>query len=72
MQDKAVWEGSLIGTIFGLCAHYAALIPQFPGWLTQALVTIAVGAISVGVNRLVTRWIDSRWPNRRKGQDNES
>lgn len=76
MHDKAVWEGSLIGTVFGLCAYYAVLIPAFPGWLTQAVVTIAVGAISVGLNHFIRRWIDRRWPNRRRkgggSQDSES
>ncbi|MGE0133053.1 MAG: hypothetical protein AB7U82_33670 [Blastocatellales bacterium] len=71
MQDNsAVWQSSLIGTVVGLCAHYAALIPALPGWLIQAVVTIAVGAISVVVNRLVARWMDGR--KRGESQDSES
>lgn len=59
-------EATVIGTLVGLAVHYAALIPVLPGWLVQALVTIGVGAISIVVNRLVTRWMDVRWPNRKR------
>jgi len=75
MQDKVVWESSLIGTLCGLAAHYAALIPFLPGWLIQAVVTIAVGALSVVANHWVKRWLHQRWPNRRRkgdSQDTES
>lgn len=62
---KAV-EGTMIGTLIGLAVHYGALIPLIPGWLVQAVVTISVGAVSIAVNRLVNRWMDQRWPERRR------
>lgn len=67
MQDNATAvEGTVIGTMVGLAVHYAALIPIVPGWLAQAVVTIAVGAISVALNRFINRLMDRRWPDRKR------
>ena len=55
-----------VGTVAGLIVHYAALLPSVPPALTQALVTLLVGVATVAANHFVKRWLDRRWPDRKR------
>lgn len=55
-----------LGTVVGLFVHYAALIPSISPVIVQAIVTIIVGGATVAINHFVKRWLDRRWPDRKR------
>lgn len=55
-----------VGTIAGLIAHYAALLPAIPPWVTQIAVTLLVSVSSVAANHFVKRYLNRKYPDRAK------
>ena len=64
MENNSVWSSSLIGTVLGVFAQYAALLPTTAGLLAQVVITLAGGALSLVINYHIKRWMNRRWPNR--------
>lgn len=61
------------GTAIGLAFNWLALIPHLPGWLSQAVFTLAVGGVTIVTNHFIKRELNRRWPGRfrRRGDTDE-
>jgi membrane protein implicated in regulation of membrane protease activity len=58
-----------LGTIAGLIAHYAALLPSVPPWVAQIFVTLLVSVASMAANHFVKRYLNRRWPDRHRQKE---
>jgi hypothetical protein len=57
----------VLASVTSVVSTLAAILPQFPEWTTRIAGPFVVGVGVFTVNKFLGKWIDRRWPDRKKG-----
>ena len=65
-RDDGNLPSTLIALLLNLAAPWAAIIPMIPTWLVQSTATIISGVLLFAANKALGKWMDRRWPDRKR------
>ena len=69
-HDQANLPTAILATGASFIASLGVVMPQVPEWITRGILPFVLGVGVFTVNKFVGKWIDRRWPDRRKGDTN--
>ncbi|HMX24013.1 MAG TPA: hypothetical protein PKC13_00195 [Blastocatellia bacterium] len=68
-DNAAVWGWSAVGTAIGAIANLFGLLSEVPPWIKQAVGSLVIGTIGLIGHHFLKRWLNGRWPTRRRRGD---